>query len=270
MDHLRFVLLPLFALAIACETHPAPEGPGHGAKHVLVFVQAHKDAQINRMIVERGLWRAVDCLASSRSAFNVQVIPIHGQTARAQILFAGEARAGLRGVAEAQAMRQAFIQRGRTLLDAVYAPEAPLYADVLGSLFAIDDYITRRGVVPQVLYISDMIQRTGPEGYDFSGEMNGREITQCAPNLEKDYTSRLVNKSRMADMRVDVARVHLRSWALEADAGAPVTAEVQTPENVITTFWRDDVFTKLLRAKSTFHDGGNLSCGDLGWKPKIQ
>ncbi len=241
-----------------------PADPTTGLRHVLVFVQATQEPALNRMIVERGLWPVMNCLTQSEAGLHFELVALYDRTSAGTVLRRGVIQPGLNGRPAAAALRQRFVNEGRTLLNQLYAENAPQFVDVLKSVFVIDRYIARTGVTPQVVYVSEMVERTGVDGCDLSGLGEGRDLAACAAILERDYGAKLRQRERMAGMRVDVVHLDLTLLARLAGPEVPSVAQVQTPVDELEAFWRDRFFGDLLKAHMTLHQPAGVVCDALG------
>ncbi len=262
-----FVPCGILVLSTAACVKPAQESPSSsgagGVDHALVFVQATLQPAVNRLVIERGVWPVVRCLTASDDGLHFELAALYDRTSAGTILMQGDVPPGLNGRREANRLRERFIEQGRTLLDRLYAENAPEFVDVLGSVFVIDRYVARTGVVPHVIYVSEMVQRTGIDGYDFSGNGDVGSLARAAHNLERDYGTKLRQRPRLAGMRVDAIQLDLTLLARAAGPEVPSVAQVITPVDELEAFWRDKFFAGLLRARMTLHQPG-ATCKTLG------
>lgn len=216
-------------------------------KRVVVFVQATKDSQVNQKIMEQYGWPIFRVLEQSGEPFQVDMYAITGHTAGSTAFYSATVMEGATQTLERNAAKARFLKL-RQVLDQTYGEEGSQLVDILGSLQVLDDAL---GSLPKkeplyVIYVSDMIQSNGADGYDFTGFYGGKSLEYCRQHLGEEVAAKLLHKDKFSSARVLVLKLDLQSLFREKG-----TESEPPPPNLrqIDNFWQHEVFEGLLRVK---------------------
>jgi len=217
-------------------------------KRIVVFVQATKDQSINRMIMDKYVWYVYQAVARPGEFFQLEMYPINANTAASTAFFSAAVRNGEFQSRERSAARQKFLTL-HDILNKTYGSRESELVDVVGSLGIIDETLgTVKDPKPvYVIYVSDMVQNNGPDGYDFTGYHGGKSLDDCRRHLEQETATILPHRDAFRRVGILVLKLDLR--ALFRAKG---TESEPPPKNIaeIDKFWDSTVFQNLLHAGS--------------------
>jgi len=225
-------------------------GCGEPERHVVVFLEARTNEQVNTAIMEQFVVPIFDAVDSSKKPYKLDIYPISGNTEASRAIFSTAVRSGAMKGRDRKAARSElvrFIEERR--IDQVYSDEGSELVDVLGTIRVLDGILGTKGSKGHgayVIYVSDMVQSDGMDGYDFAGFTGGKSLEDCQGNFQREYVAGLRHVERFSQLKVLVMRVDFTTqYRMIGTATAPAPLN----RSDIDDFWYDVFKNKL---KSTY------------------
>ena len=240
----------LLLLAFLC-TVPS-DSVSAGSHDVIVFVQGTPYPKANRHILVRYAWPVVQALENSGLSFELTMFPITADTSTSSSFFSTGFDKTLAGRKRLATDMKRFRDLGKAL-DGIYGNGESVLVDLLGSVFVVDEALGLaskeelsmmdrvRGFRKRtfLIYISDMVQRSGFDGFDFTPYGDGRSLEECIEKAPALYGDQVHFHSEFKDLEILFVRLDLRRLHQEVELPAP--PDPGKMDHIIG-FWREDFF----------------------------